>query len=87
MPLREAMPAREMKPTMLATVSDWPVTTSAPTAPIAAIVYGAAITLVQTDLKRMVAYSSISHMGFIVLGISVQNRPPSGRSLHGRPAS
>jgi NADH-quinone oxidoreductase subunit M len=40
---------------------------------IAAIVYGAAVTLVQTDLKRMVAYSSISHMGFIILGISVQN--------------
>ena len=27
------------------------------------------IALVQTDIKRMVAYSSISHMGFIVLGI------------------
>jgi NADH-quinone oxidoreductase subunit M len=40
---------------------------------VAAIVYGAAITLVQTDLKRMVAYSSISHMGFIVLGMSVMN--------------
>jgi len=40
---------------------------------IAAIVYGAAVTLVQTDLKRMVAYSSISHMGFIILGVSAQN--------------
>lgn len=40
---------------------------------LAAIVYGAAVTLVQTDIKRMVAYSSISHMGFIVLGISVMN--------------
>ncbi|MDQ3024351.1 MAG: NADH-quinone oxidoreductase subunit M [bacterium] len=38
---------------------------------VIAIVYGAAVTLVQTDLKRMIAYSSISHMGFIVLGISV----------------
>ncbi len=38
-----------------------------------AIIYGAAVTLVQTDLKRLVAYSSISHMGFIVLGISAQN--------------
>jgi NADH-quinone oxidoreductase subunit M len=37
---------------------------------VIAIVYGAAITLVQTDLKRMIAYSSISHMGFIVLGIA-----------------
>lgn len=37
---------------------------------VIAIVYGAAVTLMQTDFKRLVAYSSISHMGFIVLGIS-----------------
>jgi len=40
---------------------------------VAAIVYGAAVTLVQTDIKRLVAYSSISHMGFIILGISAMN--------------
>jgi NADH-quinone oxidoreductase subunit M len=33
------------------------------------IVYGAVVALIQTDLKRLVAYSSISHVGFIVLGI------------------
>jgi NADH-quinone oxidoreductase subunit M len=33
------------------------------------IVYGGAITLRQTDLKRLIAYSSISHMGFVLLGI------------------
>ncbi len=33
------------------------------------IVYGAAVALVQTDLKRLVAYSSVSHLGFVVLGI------------------
>jgi NADH-quinone oxidoreductase subunit M len=33
------------------------------------IVYGALIAYVQTDAKRLVAYSSVSHMGFIVLGI------------------
>jgi len=32
------------------------------------IVYGAAVTLRQTDLKRLIAYSSISHMGFVLLG-------------------
>jgi NADH-quinone oxidoreductase subunit M len=32
------------------------------------IVYGAVVAIVQTDLKRLVAYSSISHVGFIVLG-------------------
>jgi len=40
---------------------------------LAAIVYGAAVTLMQTDMKRLVAYSSISHMGFIVLGIAAMN--------------
>jgi NADH-quinone oxidoreductase subunit M len=40
---------------------------------VMAIVYGAGITLQQTDLKRMVAYSSISHMGFVILGISSLN--------------
>jgi NADH-quinone oxidoreductase subunit M len=33
------------------------------------IVYGGAITLKQTDIKRLIAYSSISHMGFVLLGI------------------
>ena len=34
-----------------------------------AIVYGAYVTLMQTDMKRLIAYSSISHMGFVTLGI------------------
>ena len=34
-----------------------------------AIVYGAYVTLVQTDIKRLIAFSSISHMGFVTLGI------------------
>lgn len=33
------------------------------------IVYGAAVAIVQPDIKRLVAYSSVSHMGFIVLGM------------------
>jgi NADH-quinone oxidoreductase subunit M len=33
------------------------------------IVYGAAVAIVQPDIKRLVAYSSVSHMGFVVLGI------------------
>jgi NADH-quinone oxidoreductase subunit M len=35
----------------------------------AAIVYGAYVTLAQTDVKRLIAYSSVSHMGFVTLGI------------------
>jgi NADH-quinone oxidoreductase subunit M len=33
------------------------------------IVYGAAVAIVQPNLKKLVAYSSVSHLGFIVLGI------------------
>ncbi|MCL4079287.1 NADH-quinone oxidoreductase subunit M [Coriobacteriia bacterium Es71-Z0120] len=34
------------------------------------IVYGAALAFAQTDLKKLVAYSSVSHMGFVMLGIA-----------------
>ena len=37
---------------------------------VVSILYGAMITLRQTDLKRLIAYSSVSHMGFVMLGIS-----------------
>jgi NADH-quinone oxidoreductase subunit M len=36
-----------------------------------AILYGAVVALVQPDLKKLVAYSSVSHMGFVTLGIFV----------------
>lgn len=35
---------------------------------VVGIVYGAAVAIVQPDLKKLVAYSSVSHLGFIVLG-------------------
>jgi NADH-quinone oxidoreductase subunit M len=38
-----------------------------------AILYGAFVTLMQTDLKYMNAYSSVSHCGFVMLGIGVFN--------------
>ena len=38
-------------------------------ASIAAILYGAYLALAQADLKKLVAYSSVSHMGFVTLGI------------------
>jgi NADH-quinone oxidoreductase subunit M len=34
------------------------------------IVYGAIVSLVQPDLKKLVAYSSVSHLGFVMLGIA-----------------
>ena len=39
-----------------------------------AIVYGAYVTLVQTDVKRLIAFSSVSHMGFVTLGIFTLDR-------------
>jgi len=37
---------------------------------VVSIVYGALVALAQRDLKRMIAYSSVSHMGFVLLGIA-----------------
>jgi len=34
------------------------------------IIYGALVSLVQPDLKKLVAYSSVSHLGFVMLGIA-----------------
>jgi NADH-quinone oxidoreductase subunit M len=34
------------------------------------IIYGAAVAFAQTDIKKLVAYSSVSHMGFAMLGIA-----------------
>ncbi len=34
------------------------------------IVYGAFVAMAQTDFKKMVAYSSVSHMGFVMLGLA-----------------
>jgi NADH-quinone oxidoreductase subunit M len=52
--------ARAMTPVML-------------TLSVIAIIYGAVICLGQTDLKRLIAYSSVSHMGFVTLGIFALN--------------
>jgi NADH-quinone oxidoreductase subunit M len=38
---------------------------------IIGIVYGALVAIVQKDLKRLIAYSSVAHLGFVVLGIFV----------------
>jgi len=38
------------------------------------IIYGACMCLVQEDLKRLIAYSSVSHLGFVMLGIFAGNQ-------------
>ena len=40
---------------------------------IIGIVYGALVATVQTDLKRLVAYTSVSHLGFVILGLFAFN--------------
>ena len=41
---------------------------------VIAIVYGAFVCLGQSDLKRLIAYSSVSHMGFVTLGLFALNQ-------------
>ncbi|MGC1379826.1 MAG: NADH-quinone oxidoreductase subunit M [Candidatus Baltobacteraceae bacterium] len=45
------------------------------------LIYGAVIALVQTDTKRIVAYSSLSHLGLIVIAIATGNRLAIGGAL------
>ncbi len=40
---------------------------------IIGIIYGALVAMVQTDIKRLVAYSSVSHLGFVMLGLFALN--------------
>ena len=46
---------------------------------VIAIIYGALLSLAQTDIKKLIAYSSVSHMGYVTLGIFV----PWGLSYNG----
>ncbi len=39
-------------------------------AAVVSIVYGALVALAQTNLKRLVAYSSVNHMGYVILGVA-----------------
>ena len=51
------------------------------------ILYGALLAIGQTDLKRLIAYTSISHFGFIVLGIFAMTTQGQSRldAVHGQP--
>ena len=40
---------------------------------VAGVIYGALLAFAQTDFKRLVAYSSVSHMGFVLLGVFAWN--------------
>ena len=40
---------------------------------VVGIIYGALVAMVQPDMKKLVAYSSVSHLGFVVLGLAAMN--------------
>ena len=49
---------------------------------VTSIIYGVFAALAQTDFKRLVAYSSVSHMGYVLLGIAVWKiSEPSGAAV------
>jgi NADH-quinone oxidoreductase subunit M len=48
---------------------------------IVAIIYGALVSLMQKDMKKLVAYSSVSHLGFCTLGIFVLNQTALSGSI------
>jgi NADH-quinone oxidoreductase subunit M len=54
-----------------AAVEAWPYVAAAAAV---GIIYGALVAMVQPDLKKLVAYSSVSHMGFVVLGLFALNQ-------------
>ncbi|MBA3586466.1 MAG: NADH-quinone oxidoreductase subunit M [Chloroflexi bacterium] len=47
---------------------------------VIAIVYGALVALAQTNLKRLVAYTSINHMGYVILGLAVAGAAVPGQA-------
>jgi NADH-quinone oxidoreductase subunit M len=63
--LRFAFP---LFPTAAAYFAPWIATFA-----VIGIIYGALVAMVQPDLKKLVAYSSVSHLGFVVLGLCAVN--------------
>lgn len=47
------------------------------------VIYGGIITIRQTDMKRLIAYSSVSHMGFVMLGVAAVGSSPADTSAGG----
>lgn len=49
---------------------------------VVGIVYGALVAMVQPDIKKLVAYSSVSHMGYVILGLFAMNEAGVTGSLY-----
>jgi NADH-quinone oxidoreductase subunit M len=52
---------------------------------VVSMVYGAFAALAQTDFKRLVAYSSVSHMGYVVLGLGVWTLAADSQLMYSTP--
>jgi NADH-quinone oxidoreductase subunit M len=50
---------------------------------VIAIIYGALCCMAQTDLKRLIAFSSVGHMGFVMLGIATLNEQGINGAIFG----
>jgi NADH-quinone oxidoreductase subunit M len=48
---------------------------------VVGILYGAVVALMQSDIKKLIAYSSVSHMGFVVLGTFALNATATSASV------
>ncbi|MEX1092308.1 MAG: NADH-quinone oxidoreductase subunit M [Acidimicrobiia bacterium] len=51
---------------------------------VVSIVYGALVAMAQTNLKRLIAYTSVNHMGYVILGVAVAatlGAEPGARSI------
>jgi NADH-quinone oxidoreductase subunit M len=60
-------------------VAAWPIVVGAA---VIGIVYGALVAVVQPDMKKLVAYSSVSHLGFVMLGLFAFNTPGVTGSIY-----
>jgi NADH-quinone oxidoreductase subunit M len=49
---------------------------------VVGIVYGAFVAMGQTDFKKLLAYSSVSHMGYVVLGLAAWGSGPDARTWY-----
>lgn len=46
---------------------------------VVSIVYGALVALAQTNIKRLIAYTSVNHMGYVILGLATAGASVAGR--------
>ena len=51
----------------------WPQRRSLSALAVIGIIYGAVVAMMQSDIKKLVAYSSVSHLGFVMLGLFALN--------------